>query len=204
MWSEKLRRVLDNGVVRQFVVFSADLAEAAGAAPPDPRIRWAGEADREALIRSGLGAEVVDAALGGGGRIAILEEPVLQGDGRLVARNCYWTGDVGAGGLTYGLPADAVFASDGFVEPGFRGQRHLAAIKAFAARALLAAGYRRMVSASRWRNTASTRAHGNAAARPLMRLVVLRGPFRLRAVWAGGRVFLGRPSAERRMLVRIP
>jgi hypothetical protein len=42
-------RLLDNSVLRQYVFYSTDLAELAQAAAPDPRIRWATEADKAAL-----------------------------------------------------------------------------------------------------------------------------------------------------------
>lgn len=199
MWKQNLLRLFDNGIVRQFVVFSADLADIAAAKPPDPRVRWAREADRDRLIDAGLGAHLVAACPNGGPRIAILEEK-----GRLVAWNCYWTNPINAGGLIYKPPADAVMATDGFVVPEFRGRRRLAAVKAFAARAFLEAGYRRMVSWSRWRNVASTRAHAHVGAHPMLRIVMIRGPYRLRAVWAGKRFSFGRLVKENRKVVNLP
>ena len=185
-----LLRVLDNGFVRQSVVFSADLLKTADARPPDPRIRWTTEADKEALVRFGLRSQSVEACFKGGGRIAVLED-----NGRLVARNCYWTHALsGGGGVMYDFPADAVMASDGFVSPGFRGQRYLAGIKAFAAQQFLADGYRRMLSVSRWRNAASIKAHGQVHALPLFRIVMVRGPFGIRAIWANDGISFARWS----------
>jgi GNAT superfamily N-acetyltransferase len=192
-------RLLDNSVLRQYVVFSANLAETADAPAPDSRIRWATESDRDALIRFGFDARLIHNAFKGGGRIAVLED-----EGQIVAGNCYWTHAISDGVLTFGCPVGAVMASDAFVDPAFRGLRYLAAIKAFAAREFLAAGYRRMVSFSRWRNVSSKRAHGHARARPLFRIVILRGPFGIRLIVERAAIAIGRWSTTNRKFIVIP
>jgi hypothetical protein len=197
--SKTLSRLLDNSVLRQFVIYSADLAEVAEAAAPDARIHWAAEGERDALIRFGLDSRLIDSAFKGRGRIAVLEH-----DGRIVAGNCYWINPISDGVLTFGCPVDAVMASNGFVDPAFRGLRYLAAIKAFAAREFLASGYRRMVSFSRWRNIASKRAHYYAKAHPIFRIVILRGPFRTRLVLDRKALSIGRWSNTDRKFIVMP
>ena len=197
--TKNLSRLLDNSVLRQYVVFSADLAETAEATAPDSRIRWATEGDRDALIRFGLDARLIHNAFKGSGRIAVLEV-----DGRIVAGNCYWTHAISDGVLTFGCPVDAVMASDAFVDPAFRGLRYLAAIKAFAAREFLTSGYRRMMSFSRWRNIASKHAHSHARARPLFRIVILRGPFGIRLIKERNTLSIGRWSTINRKFIVIP
>jgi hypothetical protein len=189
---------LDNSVLRQYVVFSGDLAEMAEVAAADSRIRWATDADRDALIRYGLDARLIHNSFKSGGRIA-----VLQDYGRVIAANCYWTHAISDGVFTFGCPADAVMASNAFVEPAFRGLRYLAAIKAFAAREFLAIGYRRMVSFSRWRNVASIRAHRYARAHPLFRIIILRGPSQIRLVWTNDSLSIGRWSTANRKFIVI-
>jgi hypothetical protein len=196
---ETLLRALDNSVFRQYVIFSADLAETSHAEAVDSRIRWAMEGDRDALIRFGLSARLIQNSFKGGGRIAVLED-----DGRIVAAIFYWTHAISDGVLTFDRPADAVMSSNSFVDQAFRGQRYLAAIKAFAAREFLAIGYSRMVSFSRWRNVASIRAHRHARARLLFRVIILRGPFQICLVWENESVSIGRWSTANRKLIAIP
>jgi hypothetical protein len=94
--------------------------------------------------------------------------------------------------------------SNGFVDPAYRGLRYFAALKAFAAREFLTHGYQRMMSFSRWRNVSAKRAHRHARARPLFRIVILRGPFRLRLIKEGNTLSIGRWSATNRKLIVIP
>jgi hypothetical protein len=162
-----LLRLFDNSVLRQYVIYWADLA----------------------LTRFGLDGRLIHSAFERDGRIAVLED-----EGRIVAVNFYWIDQISDGVLTIDFPVDAVLASDGFVDPAFRGSRYLAAIKAFAAREFVASGYRGMVSFSRWRNVSSKRAHRHARARPLFRIVILRGPFGIRLTKERNTLSLGRRS----------
>ena len=181
---ETLLRAVDNGFLRQFIVFSGELADVVDSVPLDPRVRWATMADKEALVALGFREAKTELFLKAG-RIALLEE-----NGNLVARNCYWLNDFLSGNdLQLKLSADTVAVSDSFVDPRYRGRRYIVALKAFAAREYLAAGYRRMVSVVRLRNTASIRAHRYAGARPIFRVVILRGPLQFRAIWAKRRSF---------------
>lgn len=128
---------------------------------------------------------------------------MLEDEGLIVASNCYWTAPISIGVLTFDCPSDAVIASNGFVDPAFRGLRYLAAIKAFAAREFQTSGYRRMVSVVRWRNIASRHAHRHAKARPIFRIVVLRGPFRFRLVRATNTLSIGRWSTANPKFVAV-
>jgi len=196
----KQMRLLDNSVFRQYVVYSTDLAELARAAAPDPRIRWATEADKAALTFFGLDCRLVHRAFESGGRVAVLEDA-----GQIVAANWYWINPVSVDVvLTIRYSADAVMASNSVVNPAHRGLRYFAALKAFAAREFLALGYRRMLSYRRWRNVSAKRAHRHAGARPWFRIVILRGPFRLRAIKERNTFSIGRWSTTNRKVIVIP
>jgi len=194
-----LSRLSDNSVLRQYVIYPTDLAELAQAAAPDPRIRWATAADKAVLVRFGLDSRFVDHAFESGGRTAVLEDA-----GRIVAVNFYWFDPVSVDVFTIRYPADAVMASNGFVDPAYRGLRYFAAIKAFAAREFLTSGYRRMVSFNRWHNVSANRAHGHAGDRPLFRIVILCGPFRIRLIKERNTLSIGRWSTTNRKAVVIP
>jgi len=194
-----LGRLLDNSVLRQYVVYWTDLAELAQAAAPDPRIRWATAADEAALTRFGVDCHLVHNALESGGRIAVLED-----GGRIVAVNLFWIDPVGIDVLTVRCPTGGVMGSNGFVDPAYRGLRFFAAMKAFAAREFLARGYRGMVNFARWHNVSANRGHRHARARPLFRIAILRGPFRLRLIKEGNALSIGRWSKANPRLVVIP
>jgi hypothetical protein len=190
---------VDNRLLRQFIVFSVDLAEVLQSVPLDPRVRWATSADKRALLALGL-REAKTEMLLNASRIAVLEE-----GGRLVARNSYWRNEFpGDSGLKVRISADAIAVTDGFVDPCHRGCRHIAALKAFAANEYLAAGYRRMVSLVRLRNTASLHAHRNVGALPVFRIILLRGRSQPLAIWANGRLSVRRHSPADRRPVSIP
>jgi hypothetical protein len=194
-----LRRLLDNSVLRQYVVYWTDLAELAQAAAPDPRIRWATAADEAALTRFGLDCHLVHDVFERGGRIAVLEDA-----GRIVAANIFWIDPVNIDVLTVRCPPGAVMGSNGFVDPAHRGLRYFAAMKAFAAREFRAQGYRGMVNFARWHNVAANHGHRHAKARPLFRVAILRGPSRLRLIKARNTLSLGRWSTTNPKLIVIP
>lgn len=154
-------------------------------------IRWADRDDAPALRAAAAGEAAEGLSTG-----APLRTAIAIAEGRIVGRNSYCVGTVDAGWFELRIQPTDVVAFDGHVVPEFRGRRLLADIKTFAAGEFRREGYRRMVSWSRGRNTASLRAHAAIGAQRLCRLkrIKLR---RFSIVFCRGRIWAGLPGRNR-------